>query len=191
VLRAWIQRRRTSDLFVYRQNRAERRLGKLQSAPLLSASMPPYMSVQFFPSVGNTSTKFIGYAIQRVILRLVHCEQASFLFADGLAHFLTVPLAGFQTCLLTLSGQRTLTTSNRDTKTWQWSREFNVENTFATSCPASNGSSCDWAQRVPPESGESALLFPLPDSEAYGHTPWRTPGQRCPKYPCNKRRPLH
>src|SRR5262245_2840154 len=69
----------------------------------------------------------------------------------------------------------------------QWSRDFNAESTFATSCPALNGSSCDWAQRAPRESGESALLVPLRDSGACGHIPWRTLGRRCLKYTCNKR----
>src|SRR5262245_20564286 len=73
----------------------------------------------------------------------------------------------------------------------QLPRDFNAESTSATSCPALNESSCDWAQRAPREYGEAALLVPLRDSGACGHIPWRTLGRRCLKYPCNKQRPLH
>ena len=72
-----------------------------------------------------------------------------------------------------------------------WPLYFNAESTFATSCPALNGLSCGLAQRALRESWGSGPLFPLPDSGACGHNPWRTPGQRCLKSLCNRRQLLH
>src|ERR1051326_7967102 len=137
--------------------------------------------------------KLLAYCLQALTLLacclqaltlLAYCLQALILLACCL-QALTLPVLGtplidWDAAPLPLSSM--LCDIGRcQRKRLQWLRYFNAKSTFATSCPALNGSSCDWAQTAPPESGEAALLFPLPDSGACWHIPWRTPGQRCLK----------
>jgi hypothetical protein len=49
------------------------------------------MSIQFFPSIGDTSTEFISYAIKRVIFRLVRRAHLTTKFLNAIGRRLGSP----------------------------------------------------------------------------------------------------